>query len=181
MDNIKQLKYELKLPGSLDYLNGSPLSSTKNVHRRVPVLVTRIAPRNVTISTTSLWSSSLPPSLDSNRGVDAWRCMSWLLSKLGVEYGEVNSALAVVWLHASGLYSTTTTNTGMNRLQKFLYKKENVFSWDNVKVKEQRIIIEHMITLKKNTLNYGYYLICVKLWHKELDLCFDLGSLFWTI
>jgi hypothetical protein len=53
-DNIKRLKYELKLPGSLDFFNGSPLSSTKNVHRRVPVLFTRPALGNATISTTSL-------------------------------------------------------------------------------------------------------------------------------
>jgi hypothetical protein len=96
VDNIKRLKYELKLPRSLDCFNGSPLSSTKNVHGRVPILVTCLAPRNATISTTSLSSSSLPPSLDYDRGVDAWQCMSWLLSKLGVEDGELNSSLAVV-------------------------------------------------------------------------------------
>ena len=49
-----------------------------------------------------------------------------------------------------------------------------MFSWDNVKVKEQSLIIEHMSTLKKQTLNYGYYLICVKLWHKDIDLCYDI-------
>ena len=53
-DNIKRLKYELKLPGSLDCFNGSPLLSTKNVHRSVPMLVTHLAPGNETISTTSL-------------------------------------------------------------------------------------------------------------------------------
>jgi hypothetical protein len=53
-DNIKRLKYELKLPGSLDCFNGSPLSLTKHVHGRVPLLVTRLAPRNASISTTSL-------------------------------------------------------------------------------------------------------------------------------
>ena len=53
-DNIKRLKYDLKLPGSLDCFNGSPLLSTKNVHGRVPVLVTRLAPGKATISTTSL-------------------------------------------------------------------------------------------------------------------------------
>jgi hypothetical protein len=53
-DNIKRLKYELKLPGSLDCFNGSPLSSTKNVHGRVLVLVTCLALGNASISTTSL-------------------------------------------------------------------------------------------------------------------------------
>jgi hypothetical protein len=53
-DNIKRLKYELKLPWSLDTFNGIPLSSTKNVQGRVPMLVTRLAPGNATISTTSL-------------------------------------------------------------------------------------------------------------------------------
>ena len=53
-DNIKRLKYDLKLHGSLDCLNGSPLFSTKNVHGRVPVLVTCLAPGNASISTTSL-------------------------------------------------------------------------------------------------------------------------------
>ena len=53
-DNIKRLKYDLKLPRSLDCFNGSPLSSTKNVHRRVLMIVARLAPENATISTTSL-------------------------------------------------------------------------------------------------------------------------------
>ena len=106
-ENIKRLKYELKLTGTLDFFNGSPLSSTKNVHKRVPMLVTRISPGNATISTTSLWSSSLPPSLDYDRGVDAYRCVSWILSKLGVEDGEVNSTLAVVWPPTSELYSVS--------------------------------------------------------------------------
>ena len=106
-DIIKLLKYELKLPKNLDCFNGSPLSSTKNVHRRVLVLVTHLALGNASISTTSLWSSSLPPSLDSDQGVDAWWCMSWLLSKLGVEYGEVKSYLEVVWPPASRLYSVS--------------------------------------------------------------------------
>ena len=52
-DKIKRLKYELKLPRSLYCFNGSPLSSTKNVHERAHVLVTRLAPGNATISTTS--------------------------------------------------------------------------------------------------------------------------------
>jgi hypothetical protein len=94
MDNMKQLKYE-KLPGSLICFNGSLLSSTKNVHGRVPVLVTRLAPGNATMSTTSS-ASSLSPPLDPDRCGDVWRCVSWLLSKLGVEYGEVNNTLAVV-------------------------------------------------------------------------------------
>ena len=145
--NIKWLKYELKLPMSLDYFNGTPLLSTKNVHGRVLVLITRLAPGNASISTTSLWSSSLPPSIDSYRGVDACQCMSWLLSKWGVEDGEVNSALAAVWPPASGLCSIfvvpllpTLGWTG----SKYSFIKNNVFSWDNVKVKEQSIIIEHM-------------------------------------
>jgi hypothetical protein len=53
-DNIKRLKYELKPPGSLDCFNGSPLSLKKNVHGRVPMLVTHLTPGNATISTTSL-------------------------------------------------------------------------------------------------------------------------------
>jgi hypothetical protein len=95
MENIKQLKYELKLPGSINCFNGIPLSSTKNVHGRVPVLVTCLAPGNATMSTTSL-ASYFPPSLDSDQGVDFWRCVSWLLPKLGVEDEEVNSTLATV-------------------------------------------------------------------------------------
>ena len=53
-ENIKRLKYELKLLGSLYCFNGSPLLSTKNVNGRVPMLVTRLAPGNATISMTSL-------------------------------------------------------------------------------------------------------------------------------
>jgi hypothetical protein len=53
-DNINKFKYELKLPRSLYCFNGSPLSSTKNVHGGVPVLVTCLALGNETISTTSL-------------------------------------------------------------------------------------------------------------------------------
>jgi hypothetical protein len=52
--NVKRLKYELKLPGSLDCFNGIPLSLTKNVHGRVPMLITRLTLGNATISTTSL-------------------------------------------------------------------------------------------------------------------------------
>ena len=152
-DNIKWLKYDLKLPRSLDCFNGSPLSSTKNVHGRVPMLVTCLAPGNATISTTSLWSSSLPPSLDSDQGVDACRCVSWLLSAWGVEDGELNSSLAFVWPPTSRLCSVSIApllpTPGWTSSKYSFIKKEIIFPWDNVKVKEQSIIIEHMIALKK--------------------------------
>jgi hypothetical protein len=92
MDNMKRLKYE-KLPRSLICFNRSPLSSTKNVQRRVPVLVTRLAPENAPISTTSSTSSVSPP-LEPGRCVDAWWCVSWLPYK-GVEDGEVNNLAAI--------------------------------------------------------------------------------------
>ena len=93
MDNMKQLKYE-KLLGSLICFNGSPLSSTKNVHRRVPVLVTHLDPRKTTISTTSSTSSLSPYLLELGYCVDVWRCMSWLPYN-GVEYGEVNNLASI--------------------------------------------------------------------------------------
>ena len=94
MDNMKQLKYE-KILGRLIFFNGRSLSSTKNVHGRVPMLVTCITPGNETMSTTSS-TSSLSPPLDPDHYGDAWRCVSWPLSKLGVEDGEVNNTLEFV-------------------------------------------------------------------------------------
>jgi hypothetical protein len=66
---MKQLKYE-KLPWSLICFNGSPLLSTKNVHKRVFVLVTLLALGNATMSTTSS-TSSLSPPLEPDRCGDS--------------------------------------------------------------------------------------------------------------
>jgi hypothetical protein len=95
MDNMKKLKYE-KLHGSLICFNQILLSSTKNVHGRVPVLVTCLAPENETISTTLLASFLSPPDLEPHCCVDAWKCVAWPLSKLGVEDGEINNTLEYV-------------------------------------------------------------------------------------
>jgi hypothetical protein len=56
------------------------------------MLVTPLAPVNATMSTTSS-ASSLSPSLEFDRCVDVWQCVSWLISKLCVEYGELISTL----------------------------------------------------------------------------------------
>ena len=93
MNNMKRLKYE-KLHGSLICFNGIQLSSTKNVHGRVLMLVTRLAPGNAPISTTSSVSSLSPPLLEPGRCVDSWRSVSWLPYK-GVEDGEVNNLATI--------------------------------------------------------------------------------------